>query len=74
MLLTDKGAIGLQHLETGGLLLHLSMVLFTHPTQTKFVKRFISEVIRNKRKITFSICVGPPRELSTSLFQMRFDY
>lgn len=29
MLLTDKGAIGLQHLETGGLLLHLSMVLFT---------------------------------------------
>lgn len=45
-----------------------------HPTQTKFVKRFISEVIRNKRKITFSICVGPPRELSTSLFQMRFDY
>lgn len=29
MHLTDKGAIGLQHLETGGLLLHLSMVLFT---------------------------------------------
>lgn len=29
MLLTDRRAIGLQHLETGGLLLHVSMVLFT---------------------------------------------
>lgn len=29
MLLTDRRAIRLQHLETGGLLLHVSMVLFT---------------------------------------------